>query len=121
MDTAQFWLENMCRDVEYPMVFKTMIHEYNRDHRYEQNQPFLPKVFYNLGKIENRHTHWTTYEKGTDRIIKAYNQEVPSLGLHHDNTMRSEERDEIMLNFQAENIEREKKMAKAIDRDRFYG
>jgi hypothetical protein len=115
------WIEDMCTGAEYPMLFGVAIDEKRPNHMYSQDLPFLPKIFYNLDKIENRHVHWATYVKDSNRLLQMFPYEVPSVILHHDNHLRSEERDEMMIRFQDENIRREKDTSMPIRRDRFYG
>jgi hypothetical protein len=117
---AQKWIDTMCDEFERPMLFKVAINEIRKGHMYSQNEPFLAKIFYNLDKIENKHVHWATYVKQTGRVLKAYPQEVPSVILHHDNHMRSEERDDLMIAYQDKNITRESPFLRKVSRDKFY-
>lgn len=115
------WLNTMCDQCEYPMSFKVHIDELRPNHKYAQSEKFLPKVFYHLDKIENRHNHWATYFKGTDRLLLGYPTPAPTAELHHDNHMRSEERDDLMVEYQDENIQKETPNNFKVSRDRFYG
>ena len=115
------WLENLCRDCEYPMMFNIVYVENQPDDKYVQNVNRLPKFFYNLNKIENRYTHWSTYIKGTNKMLPSFSVDVPSVILHHDSHMRPEERDDMMLAFQDGNVKREAKSRFPISRDRTYG
>jgi hypothetical protein len=115
------WLDHMCNGADYPMMFNVLIDEMHPGHKYSQSERVLPKIFYNLHKLENRHVHWCTYKKGTDEIVNAFPDAVPSVMLHHDNYMRPEERDDLMLTYQDKNIQRELTGLWALKRDRFYG
>jgi len=119
--TVRVWLERFCSGCEYPMMLNIQIEELRPGHKYDQKTPFLPKVFYNLDKLENRNNHWATYVKGTYKLLRAYDNIVPTVILHHDNTFRSEERDELMLEYQDRNIEKERGTQAVVSRDRFYG
>jgi len=114
------WLKHMCLDAEYPMSFHVLIDEKHPGHKYEQGAKMLPKIFYNLGKIEAKHVHWAIYVKGTNQLLKAYPNPSVGIMLHHDYTWRSKERDGLMTAFQDTNVKREKRLLFKIGRDRAF-
>jgi hypothetical protein len=121
MGIADKWIRRICDGCEYPMMFMVQIIEHVPNHMYSQSEKALAKIFYHPKKIENKNTHWTTYVRGTNKILMAYPTFVPTMTLHHNNHLRSEERDELMIKFQDTNIPRERKLHTIIGRDRFYG
>lgn len=115
------WFETLCGGCDYPVSISVQIDELRPNHKYDQKQNFLPKIFYNVGKIENRHNHWATYIKGTDKLLRMFPTSAPTVVLHHDHMLRSEERDDLMLEYQDKNIQFESSNNLKVSRDRFYG
>ncbi len=111
----------MGQDVVYPLALKTRITEHNKEHKYVQLASHLPKVFINVSKIEAKYVHWAIYNKGTSRLLVMFDKPVPGMRLHHNNTTRPQERDDLMTKYQDSNIVREQKYHKLINRDRYYG
>jgi hypothetical protein len=95
-----------------PSMLMIQTEELQPDAKWNNTGQRQPRLILNYWKIEARHLHWTIYAKGAGDTepLSPVNEVIDGIKLYHDNSIRPQERDDMMTKYQDINVPRERKM-----------
>ncbi len=95
-------------------AFHVAIDEHQPENRWNRFITESPKIYANVGLLRTRFSHWLRYstsqiiETDQDTPLKSYQRRICKIVIHHDDSIRGNDRNKLMTSFQDKNVKREK-------------
>jgi len=92
-------------DQKEPMIIRMPFQEHSTNEKLNRKDLFIERIFFMPGLIRARGSHRLFYSaidqaKGKKQSMQSSPSTISSVTLHHDNTIRTKDRNELMLEYQ---------------------
>jgi len=95
-------------------AFQVAIDEHQSQNKWNRFITESPKIYYGPGLLRTRFTHWLRYcgtciaKDNLDHPLYHVQRRICTIVIHHDDSIRGKDRNDLMTKFQDKNVKREK-------------